>query len=138
VDPLTREGIFFALRSADLLASALCGAAPGAMDRYAAALRREVIAELDRAARLKQGFFRGPFTRLLVDALGHSPAVSRIMADLVAGCQPYATLKRRLLATLEVGLAWQLLKLEVLGRLTRRARVTSGPARGAAGQAPRR
>lgn len=129
VDPLTREGIFFALRSADLLASALCCAAPGALDRYAAALQREVVAELRHAARLKQGFFRGRFTRLLVDALRHSPAVARIMADLVAGRQPYATLKRRLLATLEVGLAWQLLKLEVRGRLARRGRVTPGPGR---------
>jgi hypothetical protein len=32
------------------------------------------------------------------------------MADLVAGRQPYATLKWRLLGTLELGLAWRTLR----------------------------
>jgi hypothetical protein len=35
------------------------------------------------------------------------------MRDLVAGTQPYRTLRKRLLGTFEVGLAWQLLRLQV-------------------------
>jgi geranylgeranyl reductase family protein len=114
VDPITREGIFFALLSARLASDALvAGGDPAA--RYLAGLRGHIYPELARAARLKRGFFRGRFTALLVDALRTSPPVRRVMADLVAGTQPYATLRRRLLRTFEIRLAWQLLRLE-LGR----------------------
>jgi flavin-dependent dehydrogenase len=116
VDPITREGIFFAVKSADLLASALLTGAPRAGASYAAALRSEIYPELARAARLKRGFFRSGFTRLLVEALRHSPRVAAIMADLVAGQQSYASLKRRLVSTFELRLAWKLLKLEWRGR----------------------
>lgn len=116
VDPITREGIFFALQSADMLACSLGDGRGSVASRYLAALGREIVPELRRAARLKRAFFRSGFTRLLVDALNHSPAVARVMADLVAGTQPYATLKRRLLRTFEVRLAWRLLMLEVRGR----------------------
>jgi geranylgeranyl reductase family protein len=114
VDPITREGIYFALCSARFAADALDSADPARA--YEARLREEIYPELVRAARLKRGFFRGSFTRLLVDALRHSAGVRAVMADLVAGRQPYATLKRRLIATLEVRLAWRLLLLELGGQ----------------------
>ncbi len=117
VDPLTREGIFFALRSAQLAVDALNGARrsvdPAAF--YSARIAEEIFPELQMAARLKRGFFRGPFTRLLIDALERSAPVRGLMRDLVGGHQPYHTLKRRLLGTFEFGLAWQLLRLQ-LGR----------------------
>jgi flavin-dependent dehydrogenase len=105
VDPITREGIFFALASGDWIASALTEGdpAPG----YAARVRDEAIAELARAARLKAGFFRPAFTSLLMRALMQSAAIRSVMADLVAGRQSYASLKWRLLKTFEVGLAWR-------------------------------
>jgi geranylgeranyl reductase family protein len=108
VDPITREGIFFALRSGQLAAAALTTADPAR--QYAAAVRDELYAEVRRAARLKAGFFRPRFTSLLVDALQHSAGIRDVMIDLVAGRQPYRGLKRRLLRTLEVGLAWQALR----------------------------
>ena len=111
VDPITREGIYFALRSGQHAADALGG--DDASRAYDLRLRSEIYPELMRAARLKEGFFRGTFTHLLVDALRHSARVRDVMADLVAGRQPYATLKRRLIATLEVRLAWRLLLLEL-------------------------
>lgn len=132
VDPITREGIAFALESADLAAGALLGDSAG--DTYVAALRRHIVPELARAARLKRGFFRGRFTRLLVDGLRSSAPVRGIMADLVAGRQPYATLKRRLIGTFEVRLAWQLLRLELGWHRDGKARA-SAVARGAS--APR-
>lgn len=111
VDPITREGIYFAIRSASLAARAMLGDS-SAPERYVGALRREIYPELRRAARLKRGFFGGAFTRLLVEALRESHPVREVMADLVAGEQPYHTLKGRLLATFEVRLAWRLLLLE--------------------------
>jgi geranylgeranyl reductase family protein len=103
VDPITREGIFFALRSGLLAAAAL--GTPSPARAYADAVRDELHGELRRAARLKAGFYRPRFTRLLIDALNQSPAIQDVMLDLVAGRQPYRGLKRRLLGTLEFGLA---------------------------------
>lgn len=109
VDPLTREGIFFALQSAEFASGALAAARDGPR-LYEAHLRSAIYGELSHAARLKAGFYHRPFLRLLIEALTHSARVRGVMADLIAGRQPYATLKRRLLATLEFGLAWRLLK----------------------------
>jgi hypothetical protein len=51
-----------------------------------------------------------------VHALAQSAAVRDVMADLIAGEQPYATLTARLLKTLEVGLAWRLVRTRYFGR----------------------
>jgi flavin-dependent dehydrogenase len=105
VDPITREGIFFAVASGDWIAGALTGGNPTAA--YAAQVHDEAIVELAQAARLKAGFFRPAFTGLMMRALMQSPAIRAVMADLVAGRQSYATLKWRLLTTFELGLAWR-------------------------------
>ena len=107
VDPITREGIYFALRSGILAAEALNTSSPAAA--YAQRVRDELHDELRRAAKLKAGFYRPGFTRLLIDALDHSAAIRGVMIDLVAGRQPYQGLKRRLLGTLEFGLMLRLL-----------------------------
>jgi flavin-dependent dehydrogenase len=114
VDPLTREGIYFALESGRLAAEALLGRGDPATI-YADSLRRHVYPELARAAALKARFFTSNFTDLLVEALERSEPVRDVMRDLVAGRQSYRTLKRRLVGTFEVGLAWQLAKLQVRG-----------------------
>ena len=107
VDPITREGIFFALESGSHAAASLSAADP--MREYDARVRDGVHPELRRAARLKEAFFRPRFTRLLIDALESSSAIRGVMIDLIAGRQPYATLKRRLLGTLEFGVMARLL-----------------------------
>jgi len=107
VDPITREGIFFALASGQWIADALMADEP--VRRYTSHVRDEAIAELARAARLKAGFFRPAFTGRMMRALMESAAIRSVMADLVAGRQSYATLKWRLLKTLEIGLAWRAL-----------------------------
>lgn len=106
VDPITREGIFFALQSGSFAATAI-GA--GCIDRYGAAVRRDILPELTRAARLKDGFFRPRFRHLVMDALRTSAPVRQVMADLIAGTQPYRSLKWRLVRTFEIGLAARLL-----------------------------
>lgn len=101
VDPITREGIFFALRSGQLAAAALGTRDPGR--RYAEAVCDELHDELRRAAILKAGFFKPRFIHLLIDALGDSNAIQRVMVDLIAGRQPYRGLRRRLVGTMELG-----------------------------------
>jgi geranylgeranyl reductase family protein len=106
VDPITREGIFFALQSAELAARAI--AAPGRHlphATYTMQLRREVGSELARAASFKAGFFRPRFSRLLIEAVATSAPIRHVVADLVAGTQPYRGLKWRLARTGEVKLA---------------------------------
>jgi flavin-dependent dehydrogenase len=107
VDPITREGIYFALASGDWIAGALATANPARA--YAERVRDEAVCELVRAARLKAAFFRPAFIGLLTRALGQSAAIRAVMADLVAGRQAYATLKWRLIKTFEVRLAWRAL-----------------------------
>ena len=110
VDPITREGIFFALTSADLAAASLLSGTDPAGD-YVARVRSDVYAELILAARLKARFFRPHFMGLLVSSLQRSERIRAVMADLVAGEQPYHSLKRRLLKTFELRLM-----LELFGR----------------------
>ena len=108
VDPITREGIFFAIESAALAAESLGGA--NSEREYTDRLHAGPLAELASAARLKRGFFQPRFTRLLLDALEASEGVRRVMADLVAGVQGYRGLRRRLAKTMELGLAWKVVQ----------------------------
>jgi geranylgeranyl reductase family protein len=125
VDPITREGIYFALQSGQWAADAIASDIANATESYAKRVQEEIAVGLARAARLKAGFFRPRFTRLLIDALQNSPSVTRVMADLVAGRQGYVGLERRLFRTFEIGLATRLLFTE-LG--SRRARGRAGSA----------
>jgi geranylgeranyl reductase family protein len=112
VDPITREGIFFALASGGWAADAIAGSLDlrRAGVTYAERVRRGAIDELTHAARLKDHFFRPKFAALLISALRSSAPVRAVMADLIAGVQPYRGLKRRLLATGEFGLAARALR----------------------------
>lgn len=105
VDPITREGIFFALQSASFAAAALADGGPAC---YEERVRDDIGSELLRAAQLKAGFFTPRFTRLLIDALTASARVREVMADLIAGAQGYRGLERRLAGTFEIGLAARL------------------------------
>ncbi|HEX5473330.1 MAG TPA: NAD(P)/FAD-dependent oxidoreductase [Vicinamibacterales bacterium] len=107
VDPITREGIYFAIRSGLEAAAALRG--PDPARRYAEAIRHGIHSELRRAARFEQAVFRPRFTRLLLRGLVRSERIREVMRDLIAGEQSYRGLRRRLLATCEIGLMWSLL-----------------------------
>jgi geranylgeranyl reductase family protein len=117
VDPITREGIFFALQSAAAAADAAGASNPARA--YTERVRDEIASELARAARLRDLFFQPRFTRLLVDALQRSAAIRDVMAALIAGTQSYRTLKWRLARTLEAGLALRALNI-VIDRTGRR------------------
>ncbi|MGE5244332.1 MAG: geranylgeranyl reductase family protein [Betaproteobacteria bacterium] len=110
VDPITREGIYFALLSGQWAAEAIAAGTPGAPLEYAEVVRASIVPELARAARLKAGFFRPRFAGLLLDGLEDSAGIRDVMRDLVAGRQTYRTLTWRLLRTLEWRLAWRVLR----------------------------
>ena len=94
-DPLTGEGIYYALASARLLAEALGRGGP---PDYARMCRREIVPELERAAGYARTFFRTAVTERLVALCREDPCIRSILADLVAGVQDYGGLRRRLLA----------------------------------------
>jgi len=110
VDPITREGIYFALLSGEWAAHAIARGRPISHVEYRERVHDEIGRDLARAARLKAGFFRPQFSALLMDALEQSARVRAVMADLIAGRQGYRDLKWRLLATLELGLAYRALR----------------------------
>jgi hypothetical protein len=53
-----------------------------------------------RAARLYKRFFAPGFTDRMLSYADRSPALSRVIVDLVLGKQDYMSLKRRLVMTL--------------------------------------
>ena len=94
VDPLTREGIYYAMLSGDLLAEALRVGRP---ESYAQAWARHGASELAWAAAHGEGFFDTRFVERMVFLAAGSPVVARVLSDLIAGRQPYRSLKGRLL-----------------------------------------
>ncbi len=97
-DPITGEGIFYALRSGQLLAETMM--AGGSPRAYAEGAMEDFGHDLMRAARLYKRFFAPGFTDRMLDYANRSPALSRVMVDLVLGKQDYMSLKRRLVMTL--------------------------------------
>jgi geranylgeranyl diphosphate/geranylgeranyl-bacteriochlorophyllide a reductase len=98
VDPVTGEGLYYALRSGDLLAQAL---AEGRLQTYPERLRAAFSADLEFAAHLARKLFRGNFlggaiTTRLVQFVNYSPAFRALIRDVFSGSQDYRTLKRRL------------------------------------------
>jgi geranylgeranyl reductase family protein len=106
VDPLTREGIYYALLSGQWAAEALTSCSLESAPRaYQERLDADIRPELVRAAALSRLFFNGAFSSLFLHGLEQSDAIRHVFADLVAGTQPYRGLRRRLLATREWRLA---------------------------------
>src|SRR5207245_3160285 len=98
VDPLTGEGLFYAIRSGELLGRSI---AEGCPEKYPAWVRAAFSAELEFAARIVRRFYRGSFlgsavTTRMVQFLRRSPVFRTCMCDLFSGTQDYTSLKRRL------------------------------------------
>jgi flavin-dependent dehydrogenase len=104
-DPITGEGLYFALRSAALLAETLrAGRPPRA---YAESALDEFGRDLVKAAALRDRFFAPGFAARMIRYSRRSAAVRGVLSDLVVGAQGYASLKRRLVRTLPRFL-WQM------------------------------
>jgi len=100
VDPITGEGLYYALRSGDLLAGALIAGKPR---EYPSKVRKAFSADLEFATRVARRFYRGRFlggavaTRM-IQFIERSPTFRTLMADVFSGAQDYCSLKRRLWA----------------------------------------
>lgn len=97
-DPVTGEGIYYALRSAELFAEAYLS---GHAETYESRWREDFGADLSRAAQMRRRFYGNfwgaPFTERMIEfARGHR-GVKRVLGDLVAGEQGYVDLKKKLL-----------------------------------------
>jgi flavin-dependent dehydrogenase len=106
VDPITGEGLYYAVRSADLAAKAILAESLDlAGVAYKKLLRRVFMADLEFGSRLAGRVFQGTFlggsvTSRMVQFTRLSPRFRSVMQDLFAGTQPYAGLKRRLMKNL--------------------------------------
>lgn len=102
VDPITGEGLYYALRSADLCARALLAGRPA---EYQTRIEEEVLPELQLAARVSQRFYRGQVfgesvAERMVALTAQSENFRTLMSDLFAGIQGYHDLRARLYRSL--------------------------------------
>lgn len=98
VDPVTGEGLYYALRSAELCAGALLAGRP---EHYRTLLQEEVLPELRLAARVSERFYRGQVfgdsvLEQMVSLTARSANFRDLMSDLFAGIQGYQNLRDRL------------------------------------------
>jgi flavin-dependent dehydrogenase len=133
VDPITGEGLYYAIRSADLAARSLLSASgdlAARMSHYRTQLRRDFGADLEFGSRLAKRVFLGRFlmgsvpTRM-VQFTARSPRFAAIMQDLFAGRQPYLGLKRRLMRNLN-GSLYEIVMSLGFSRLVPRGQEAAG------------
>lgn len=96
-DPVTGEGIYYALRSAELFAEAFLEGRP---EEYEKRWRKDFGGELRRASQMRRRFYGNfwgaPFTERMIEfAKGHR-GIKKVLGDLVAGEQGYVGLKKKL------------------------------------------
>jgi geranylgeranyl reductase family protein len=96
-DPVTGEGIYYALRSAELFADTYLAGAPL---EYEARWRSDFGRELLRASQMRRKFYGNfwgaPFTERMIEfARGHR-GIRKVLGELVAGDQGYTDLKKKL------------------------------------------
>ncbi|MFB3776904.1 MAG: FAD-dependent oxidoreductase [Bryobacteraceae bacterium] len=108
VDPITGEGLYYAMRSGDLASQVVLSDAH-AMDQkphaYRALLERDFAANLEFGAALARRLFRGSLLwasvpQRMIQFMRRSPRFHDLMQDLFAGTQGYIGLKDRLLRNL--------------------------------------
>jgi len=102
VDPLTGEGLFYAMRSGEILGQSI---AEGRPELYPSRVRASFSLELEFAARIVRRFYRGSFlgcsvTTRMVQFLQRNAVFRQLMSDLFCGTQDYSTLKNRVLGHL--------------------------------------
>jgi flavin-dependent dehydrogenase len=111
VDPITGEGLYYALRSAELCAECLLA---DRQEEYHALVEEEILSELKVAARVSQRFYRGQVfgdsvLEKMVSLTAQSATLRELMSDLFAGTQGYGDLRARLLKIMPAVIAAGLL-----------------------------
>jgi len=108
VDPITGEGLYYAMRSGDLASRVVLDDAHGIVEKaaaYRASLAREFALDLEFASTLARRLFLGTFLfnsvpARMIQFMRRSPRFRDLMQDLFAGTQPYVELRGRLLRNL--------------------------------------
>lgn len=108
VDPITGEGLYYAMRSGDLASQVVLNESQPASEKaqaYRNLLRHDFSADLEFGASLAKRVFLGRFLCSTVPArmvgfVRRSPRFRALIEDLFAGTQPYLELKSRLLKNL--------------------------------------
>jgi flavin-dependent dehydrogenase len=109
VDPMTGEGLYYAMRSADLATRLFLADAHSPLDQphaYRTLLQHDFTIDLEVAARLAKRLFLGKFLysnvpERMIQFMRRSPTFCIIMQDLFAGTQNYLDLKDRLVHSLK-------------------------------------
>jgi geranylgeranyl reductase family protein len=97
VDPITGEGLYYAMRSAELISQALLADGP---QSYTSLLRQDFLPELERAARIADRFYSGRWLGSnvldrMIQFTAYSASFRDLMCRLFAGTQGYQDLKRQ-------------------------------------------
>jgi geranylgeranyl reductase family protein len=108
VDPITGEGLYYAMRSGDLASRILLDEAHGFAEKaaaYRSLVAHEFALDLEFASTLAHRLFLGTFLFRsvpvrMVQFMQRSPRFRDLMQDLFAGTQPYLELRTRLLRNL--------------------------------------
>ncbi len=107
VDPITGEGLYYAVRSADFASRVVLNDPPAAEKEHAyrSLIKCDFAADLEFAATLAKRVFLGRFLcgtvpSRMVQFLRRSPRFNALMQDIFAGDQGYLDLKSRLLRNL--------------------------------------
>ena len=108
VDPITGEGLYYAMRSGDLASQVVLNESQSIAEKaqaYCNLLRRDFASDLEFGATLAKRVFLGRFLFSTVPArmvgfVRRSPRFRALIEDLFAGTQPYLDLKSRLFKNL--------------------------------------
>ena len=108
VDPITGEGLYYAMRSGDLASQVVLNESQPLAEKaraYRNLLRRDFGADLEYGASIAKRVFLGRFLfkavpARMVDYVRRSPRFRAVIQDLFAGTQPYLGLRTRLLDNL--------------------------------------
>jgi len=108
VDPITGEGLYYAIRSGDLASQVVLSDAHSPEEKplaYRTLVHRDFAADLEIGALLARRLFRGSLLfasvpQRMVQFMRRSPRFHELMQDLFAGTQGYLDLKGRLLRNL--------------------------------------
>ncbi|MBZ5563724.1 MAG: NAD(P)/FAD-dependent oxidoreductase [Acidobacteriia bacterium] len=97
VDPVTGEGIYYAMRSGELFAHAMLENSPGL---YPDLVRQEFGRTMTHGAQLARLFYRGDFlgdanTTRLIQFAARTKTIKNLLQDLIDGTQSYAGLGLR-------------------------------------------
>lgn len=108
VDPITGEGIYYALRSADLASQIVTGAGFDPMtagEMYRGRIEDDFLLDLEFGASFAQKLYLGRFffksiPSCIVDYMKRSPKLYEMMQDIFSGTQDYLSLRNRLFRNL--------------------------------------